>query len=227
MSDPAAKLVNLQAKASTIDTLIRERAPSSLPARRLGGVERTTFRVRARLVSARIEADGDAHLVIASPTTGRTMIAEFPSRGCLAQSLVGSVAARIGSARTTFDRLCGTQSRSGFTNLTGNATVTGVGFFDFKHGQRGVAPNGIELHPVLTFTAQACAPTQGPPPPPPPGPPPPPNCAASYPDHCIPPPPPDLDCKDVPWTNFTVLWNVPDPDPHRFDGDHDGIGCES
>jgi hypothetical protein len=27
--------------------------------------------------------------------------------------------------------------------------VTGVGFFDFMHEQRGVAPNGIELHPVL------------------------------------------------------------------------------
>jgi hypothetical protein len=24
-----------------------------------------------------------------------------------------------------------------------------------------------------------------------------------------------------------VLWNVPDPDPHHFDGDHDGIGCET
>ncbi len=28
-------------------------------------------------------------------------------------------------------------------------TVTGVGFFDFLHGQSGVAPNGIELHAVL------------------------------------------------------------------------------
>ena len=28
-------------------------------------------------------------------------------------------------------------------------TVTGVRFFDFLHGQTGVAPNGIELHPVL------------------------------------------------------------------------------
>src|SRR5262249_31008189 len=27
--------------------------------------------------------------------------------------------------------------------------VTGVGMFDFLHGQAGVAPNGIELHPVL------------------------------------------------------------------------------
>ena len=27
--------------------------------------------------------------------------------------------------------------------------ITGVGFFDYIHGQRGVAPHGIELHPVL------------------------------------------------------------------------------
>jgi hypothetical protein len=27
--------------------------------------------------------------------------------------------------------------------------VTGVGFFDYDHGQIGAAPNVIELHPVL------------------------------------------------------------------------------
>jgi hypothetical protein len=27
--------------------------------------------------------------------------------------------------------------------------VTGVGFFDYDHGQTGAAPNLIELHPVL------------------------------------------------------------------------------
>ena len=49
------------------------------------------------------------------------------------------------------------------------------------------------------------------------------DCDPSYPDFCIPPPPPDLDCKDIPQKRFTVL----QPDPHRFDGDKDGIGCES
>lgn len=49
------------------------------------------------------------------------------------------------------------------------------------------------------------------------------NCDPSYPDVCIPPPPPDLDCKDVPYNNFRVL----PPDPHHFDRDKDGIGCES
>jgi hypothetical protein len=29
--------------------------------------------------------------------------------------------------------------------------IKGVGFWDEIHGQTGVAPNGIELHPVLRF----------------------------------------------------------------------------
>jgi micrococcal nuclease len=53
------------------------------------------------------------------------------------------------------------------------------------------------------------------------------NCAPSYPDVCIPPPPPDLDCGDIPYRNFRVIYTVPDPDPHRFDSDRDGIGCET
>ena len=49
------------------------------------------------------------------------------------------------------------------------------------------------------------------------------NCDPSYPGVCIPPPPPDLDCDDVPFNNFTVVGT----DPHGFDGDNDGIGCET
>lgn len=48
------------------------------------------------------------------------------------------------------------------------------------------------------------------------------NCHPSYPTVCIPPPPPDLNCDDIPYRNFTVL----PPDPHNFDGNSDGIGCE-
>ena len=49
-----------------------------------------------------------------------------------------------------------------------------------------------------------------------------PGCDPSYPDVCIAPYPPDLDCRDVVVRRFQVL----PPDPHNFDGDHDGIGCE-
>ena len=49
-----------------------------------------------------------------------------------------------------------------------------------------------------------------------------PGCDASYPGVCIPPPPPDLDCAEVPYSGFAVRG----PDPHGFDGDGDGVGCE-
>jgi micrococcal nuclease len=48
------------------------------------------------------------------------------------------------------------------------------------------------------------------------------SCDPSYPDFCIPPPPPDLDCRDVARRGFRVVG----ADPHRFDGDRDGVGCE-
>ena len=49
------------------------------------------------------------------------------------------------------------------------------------------------------------------------------QCDSSYPSVCIPPYPPDLDCGEIGFLNFKVV----QPDPHRFDGDKDGIGCES
>lgn len=49
------------------------------------------------------------------------------------------------------------------------------------------------------------------------------DCDPSYPTVCIPSPPPDLDCGQISFRRFKVL----SPDPHGFDGDHDGIGCES
>ena len=74
-------------------------------------------------------------------------------------------------------------------------------------------------------------PAPAPPAPPPPAPAPPPpapappsgNCDPSYPTVCIPPPPPDLDCGDIPHRRFPVR----PPDPHGFDRDNDGVGCES
>jgi micrococcal nuclease len=49
------------------------------------------------------------------------------------------------------------------------------------------------------------------------------NCDPSYPDVCIPPPPPDLDCSDISQKDFKVNGS----DPHRFDNNNDGTGCES
>ncbi len=74
-----------------------------------------------------------------------------------------------------------------------------------------------------TEPTQPPAPTPAPTTPPAPEPtPPPPDCDPSYPDFCIRSPPPELDCGGIVFRNFTVL----PPDPHGFDEDKDGIGCE-
>ena len=78
---------------------------------------------------------------------------------------------------------------------------------------------------VPPTTAPGPAPAPPPAPAPAPAPAPPPqasNCDPSYPDVCIPPPPPNLNCADIPHRRLRVL----PPDPHRFDGDRDGVGCE-
>jgi hypothetical protein len=49
------------------------------------------------------------------------------------------------------------------------------------------------------------------------------NCDSSYPDFCIPSPPPNLNCPDISQKRFTVIGS----DPHGFDRDNDGVGCES
>ena len=48
------------------------------------------------------------------------------------------------------------------------------------------------------------------------------GCDPSYPTICIPQDSPDLDCDEVPYVAFKVVAD----DPHGFDADHDGIGCE-
>ena len=47
-------------------------------------------------------------------------------------------------------------------------------------------------------------------------------CDGDYPDICITPSSDDLDCSDIPYENFKVS----PPDPHNFDLDKNGIGCE-
>jgi hypothetical protein len=109
-------------------------APQTLPYRRLP-FERHVFQVTAAVTLVRAEDDGDLHIVL---RVGRLhMIAEAPSPGCVVH------ATRTRRAQMRAARVA--------VHVCARARVTGVAFFDFKHGQTGVAPNAIELHPLLGF----------------------------------------------------------------------------
>jgi len=193
------------ARRTTVAHLTSLARPSRLPSARLP-FERRIFSITGAVTQVRPEADHDLHLIVRSGA--KHMIVEAPDAPFCTGGATPLRKRQMAAARKAA-RPCA------------RAHIVGVAFWDYYHGQIGVAPNAIELHPLLGFQCL------GAPPPPPPPPPPGGRCARSYPDECIPPPPPDLDCADIPYRSFRVLWNVPDPDPHRFDGDHDGVGCES
>ncbi len=147
LSDSSAGTVDLSDTVNTtIEELVALPRPPSLPRRsRANAVERTLYRVEARLLFLFSEHDHDYHLVLASPRdTTITMIAEVPEPSCAGACVSGFAPVYARVRQTLFDYLNSPQSPK-----RPLVRVTGVGFFDFRHGQRGVAPNAIELHPVL------------------------------------------------------------------------------
>jgi len=124
----------LSVRKATIHYLVTRPAPSSLPDTRLP-FERHIFAVVAAVVLVRPEADSDLHLVL--QRGGIHMIAEAPAPYC--------------DSRATRYRRRQMRIARNHVRLCARARVTGVAFFDFDHGQTGVAPNAIELHPILGF----------------------------------------------------------------------------
>src|SRR5450759_2647926 len=145
-TDADAKLVNLNnVTPTTIANLTTLAAPSGKPENnRVQPTETTLFVMNATLTEYKLEDDSDYHLIL-SDSAGKTMIAEVPSPYCVGSS--SPFAAGITNARSEFDAQF--KSSTDFKTAGIPVKVTGVGFFDFLHGQNGIAPNGIELHPVL------------------------------------------------------------------------------
>lgn len=139
LADRDRAKVNLNPVDTTVHELCsRDRPHRRYPYdRRVAQEELTTYRIRARLVRIRHERDSDLHLLLADPLSpSDRLIAEIPAPECA----VGT------GLEDTYRR-----ARQAVLAMTAGAVVevTGVGFFDFMHEQRGIAPNGIELHPVL------------------------------------------------------------------------------
>jgi hypothetical protein len=136
-TDADAASVKLSPTAeATIASLIALPEPRSLPANsRLAPTETTVWVVTATLVKYKLETDSDYHLVI-QDADGNTMIVEIPMPDCVGTA--SPFKAQIAQARAKFDAQFRATDRIQNTNI--QVRVTGVGFFDFKHGLTGVAP---------------------------------------------------------------------------------------
>jgi hypothetical protein len=166
----AQALTSQSPTPTTVAALRALPVPALLPPDgRSEGAEKTVWQLTATLQAYRMESDGDYHLVIADDQNN-TMIAEIPNPGDItAPSYFG---AQITNARTAFDNHfqiaeninaptapaapaaaveAGAVEAAQFQQIAVPVTITGLGYFDFNHGQLGVAPNAIELHPVINI----------------------------------------------------------------------------
>src|SRR6266853_6400131 len=118
--------------------------PNLRPDSRYSPTELTTYEVTGYITLIKAEADQDYHIVLADDA-GRTMIVESTHPDCALKSRFKT---EIDQARVALDQAFkGPITKP--MKMRKLVTVTGVGFFDHIHGQTGVAPNGIELHPIL------------------------------------------------------------------------------
>lgn len=153
-ADQDAQRVNFTPEVTTVHVLTNLPAPSrkeldAHPDTRFPA-ELKTYTVTAFLVGYKLESDEDFHVVIADPSTPlETMIVEMPSENCVpvsistaSHNLRGTWQHRFGIATKRFKRVPPQKIK---------LEITGVGLFDFLHGQTGVAPNGFELHRVLSW----------------------------------------------------------------------------
>jgi len=148
-ADRDAGAVDLTSEETTIAELSDLHAPPKPNTRgttRFSPTEFKTFTISGILVGIKKEKDEDYHIVLQAPDDVEgTMVIESVSPNCTNGSLFTQ---EIETVRQTIDKkIKGISGKMKTLNL--QVTVTGIGFFDPIHGQTGVAPNGVELHPIL------------------------------------------------------------------------------
>jgi len=147
-TDPDANLVDLNTVVpTTIQIMHSWTAPNPIPPNsRVAPHERTVYAIIGTLTDYKLEDDTDYHLVI-QDGANRTVITEIACPCCV--GMTSPFRQMIAEARGDFDtRFIATRD---FKTANVPVLIKGVGFFDTIHGQRGVAPNGIEIHPILSI----------------------------------------------------------------------------
>ena len=131
--------------STTVAALRTRPKPSTYPRNnRVTATELHIWAVTAYLTHYRQESDGDIHLVV-KDSAGRSMIAEIPYGSCVPSTIRWRAA--ILSARAAFGHTYAVSTSWHYVHRL--VDLRGVGFMDLLHGQTGVAPNGVELHPVI------------------------------------------------------------------------------
>jgi hypothetical protein len=148
--DPDTSQINFNnIVPSTIQYQRSLEKPLSLPNTRLP-LEDTVFSIECIMYKYKLESDNDIHIVISAVNdASQTMVAEIVNAQCPGIASTSRYN-QLNNLRQWFDSTY--HPTTSFTNTNVRIRITGVGFFDFLHGQTGIPPNGREIHPILSFS---------------------------------------------------------------------------
>jgi hypothetical protein len=158
LRDRDAPRIAFDAVIPTTVTTLNELRPHCGPAgnRRRSAEEFRVYQVVGKIIRVRRERDRDVHIVIADLERPRDRLVVELADPDTRSGRRSRYRDRLTAADRMFDDL---QKQLGVRNgreLEGRIVrVTGVGFFDMHHFQRGRSRSCIELHPVLAIEPAA------------------------------------------------------------------------
>jgi hypothetical protein len=154
LRDPGAARIQFEAPIRTTIAALNALPPHCGPAgnRRVRDEEFRVYQVVGRITRVKREPDHDVHLVLEDPERrdARLVVelADPDHRG----NVRSPYRANLAAAKRMLDELAAQSASGKLGDLNGMMVrVTGVGFFDLHHFQRGRSRSCIELHPVLVI----------------------------------------------------------------------------
>ncbi|MGZ4035116.1 MAG: hypothetical protein ACXVPU_18540 [Bacteroidia bacterium] len=114
--------------------------------------EDTVYSITCYILAYKKQADDkDIHIVIQDPKTKEMMVAELISSDCMSVKKTSRYLQMKNLGEWFIENIGMPQEKFTYLHKPKLVTITGVGFFDTEHGQKGMAENGREIHPILTM----------------------------------------------------------------------------
>lgn len=153
LSDPDTILINFSkvVKTSVHEQVTLDRPSINRNSRHTS--ECTVYEMRCSIVGYKRESgDKDIHIILEDEETEETLVAELPSSRCSA--IKSTSRSKLFFELEKWFVINIGYPTSNFVYLKKHIPVliTGIGYFDYVHGQIGMASNGREIHPVLGIT---------------------------------------------------------------------------
>ena len=154
LRDPTAALIQFDPPVDTTVSALNAIPSHCGPTgnRRVRDEELRVYRIEGTIIRVKRERDHDIHIVLSDPTNPKDHVIVESDDPNFGKNVTSPYRDRLAAARRMTDAFVSASSADAFDDLKDTIVrVTGVGFFDVNHLQKGRSRSCIELHPIFTI----------------------------------------------------------------------------